>query len=70
MMEKMREIGELAVRWGIEDALLSSVFHEETERRVYLISSKNGKYILKGDSRYESGECHCRKCGGARVSGQ
>ncbi|MDE7212892.1 MAG: phosphotransferase, partial [Lachnospiraceae bacterium] len=39
---------QIAKYWGIEDAVLSAAFHEETERRVYLIASKKEKYILKG----------------------
>ena len=39
---------QIAKYWGIEDAVLSAAFHEETERRVYLIASQKEKYILKG----------------------
>lgn len=46
--ERKREVGLLSGYWGLPDASLSAVFHEKTERRVYMLTSGSGKYILKG----------------------
>lgn len=45
---KKMEVESLARCWDIPDALLSAIYHEETERRVYRIVSGTKQYILKG----------------------